>query len=157
MQALSHRLHPPQLEFLGIVKASAAVCREIALQHGVDVRFHAEGILQVLSKRIAVCLYRVLQEALQNAIKHSGTGTVEVLLGGGSGQIELTVDDHGVGFDLLHTQGPGPWSVEHERTAEKYRGTADHPLTAPARYVDLRSCARAPAMRAWNREQRLEN
>ena len=107
IQALSHRLHPPQLEFLGVVKASAAMCREIASEYGIDVDFHAENVPQVLSTRIAVCLYRVLQEALQNAIKHSGTRYVEVLLCSESDQIELTVDDCGRGFDLTATRGRG--------------------------------------------------
>jgi len=44
IQALSHRLHPPQLEFLGVVKASAAMCREIASEYGIDVDFHAENV-----------------------------------------------------------------------------------------------------------------
>jgi PAS domain S-box-containing protein len=107
VQALSHRLHPPRVEYLGIVKAAAAMCRDISRQHGVEVNFHAESVPQGLTERIALCLYRVLQEALQNAITHSGTAKVEVLLRGGTDQIELKVDDLGVGFDLKATQGRG--------------------------------------------------
>jgi signal transduction histidine kinase len=107
VQTLSHRLHPPQLEYLGLVDASAAMCREISSQHHVDVNFHGEHVPHRLSMRIAVCLYRVLQEALQNAIKHSGTPRVEVLLRGGSDQIELRIHDFGVGFDLTAAEGRG--------------------------------------------------
>jgi len=107
IQALSHRLHPPQLEFLGIAEASASMCREIASQYGVQVDFHAENVPQVMSTRIAVCLYRVLQEALQNAMKHSGAGRVEVQLCRESDQIELRVDDLGTGFELKANHGRG--------------------------------------------------
>jgi PAS domain S-box-containing protein len=107
VRALSQRLHPPRLEFLGIAAAAAALCREISSQQGVEVSFDAESVPEGLSKRVAVCLYRVLQEALQNAIKHSGTGKVDVSLRGGADQIELTIDDFGVGFDLETTHGRG--------------------------------------------------
>jgi len=52
-------------------------------------------------------LYRVLQEALQNAIKHSGTRKVAVSLRGAADHIELKVDDFGVGFDLETNQRRG--------------------------------------------------
>ena len=107
VQALSHRLHPPQLEYLGLVRASAAMCRDISSHHRIDVKFHAESVPKRLSTRIAVCVYRVLQEALQNAAKHSRAARVEVLLRGGSDHLELRVDDVGVGFDIKAIEGHG--------------------------------------------------
>jgi PAS domain S-box-containing protein len=107
IRALSYRLHPPLLEHLGIVAAAAALCREISSQQSVEVSFSAESVPERVSKRIVLSLYRVLQEALQNAIKHSGTRNVAVSLRGGAGHIELTVDDFGVGFDLETNQRRG--------------------------------------------------
>ena len=107
IQALSHRLHPPRLEYLGIAVSAAALCREVSLQQPVDVKFRAESVPDGLPKRIAVCLYRVLQEALQNAIKHSAASSVDVLLRGSDGWVELTVSDGGVGFDKEETNGLG--------------------------------------------------
>jgi PAS domain S-box-containing protein len=107
VQTISHRLHPPRLEYLGLMEAAAAMCREISSQHDVEIRFHGERVPVRLSKRIALCLYRVLQEALQNAIKHSGTERVEVVLRGGTDQIELRVDDFGVGFNFEAPEGSG--------------------------------------------------
>jgi signal transduction histidine kinase len=104
---LSHRLHPSRLELQGIAVASAAMCREISNRHGVEVSFHSENIPHDLSSRIAVCLYRVWQEALQNVIRHSGTASVHVSLRGGADQIELRVDDRGIGFNLEATQRSG--------------------------------------------------
>ena len=107
VQALSHRLHPPQLEYLGLAKASAAMCREISSQHGLEINFHAENVPKGLAQRIDVCLYRVLQEGLQNAIKHSGAARVDALLRGCTDHIELRIADHGVGFDLRATERRG--------------------------------------------------
>jgi PAS domain S-box-containing protein len=105
--ALSHRLHPPRLEYLGIANAAAALCREISNQQSVEVRFDAESVPEGLSRPIALCLYRVLQEALQNAIKHSGSRKVDVTLRSGADHIELTIHDSGVGFDVEATRDRG--------------------------------------------------
>ena len=107
LQTLSHRLHPPRLEYLGLVEASAAMCREISRQHDLEVSFHGETVPPHLSKRVALCLYRVLQEALQNAIKHSGTARIDVMVRGGSDHVELTIEDFGVGLDVKAAEGTG--------------------------------------------------
>jgi PAS domain S-box-containing protein len=107
VQAFSHRLHPARLDHLGIEAAAAALCREVSGRHGVEVSFHAESVPKGLSRRLTICLYRVLQEALHNAIKHSGADKVEVLLRGEVDRMELTVRDSGAGFDLESTQGRG--------------------------------------------------
>jgi PAS domain S-box-containing protein len=107
VQALSYRLHPPRLDYLGIATAAADLCREISSQWGFEISFDAENVPKGLSRRITVCLYRVLQEALMNAIKHSGTRKVDVSLRGGADQIELTINDFGVGFDVEATHGRG--------------------------------------------------
>ena len=80
IQGISHRLHPPRLEYLGIGDAAATLCREISSQQGVQVCFQSETVPEDLPKRTSVCLYRVLQESLQNATKHSGAAKIEVPL-----------------------------------------------------------------------------
>ena len=107
VQALSHRLHPARLEYLGIAAAAEALCREVSRQRAREVAFHAESVPDGVSRRVAVCLYRVLQEALQNAIKHSGMGKIDVALRGGAEEIELTVRDFGAGFEVSTIQGRG--------------------------------------------------
>lgn len=100
VQALSHRLHSSKLEFLGLPSAATGFCRELSSQRGVDIRFQSENIPKNLPKDVSLCLFRVLQEALQNGIKHSGSRRFEVRLSDVSGEIELTVSDSGIGFDL---------------------------------------------------------
>jgi PAS domain S-box-containing protein len=99
VQALSHNLHSSKLEYLGIVAATASFCKELSEEHGVEVRLQTDKISTKLPPEIALCLFRVLQEALQNALKHSGSRHFEVRLRGTTDRIELTVGDAGVGFD----------------------------------------------------------
>jgi len=100
IQALSHRLHPPKLEFLGIASAAAAFCRDVAKRQKVAVAFRHDGIPDGVPAEVALALYRVLQEALANAVKHAGIGQVTVALGGApEGEVRLEITDAGVGFD----------------------------------------------------------
>ena len=96
---LSHDLHPPKLESLGLAAAMEGFCREFSRQHAICVRFehhHAHG---KYPKDVTLCLYRVTQEALRNAVKHSGAENVEVELAQRNGDIRLSVADAGVGFN----------------------------------------------------------
>jgi PAS domain S-box-containing protein len=107
LRALSHRLHSSNLD-LGLVAASSAYCRERSTQHGVEIGIHSEGVPEALPQEISLCLFRVLQEALQNAIKHSGSRRFQVALKSESNEIELTIADSGRGFDPdAASKGPG--------------------------------------------------
>jgi len=99
IQALSHRLHSSKLEYLGIVAAAKGFCGELAEQHKVDIDFRHTNIPREVPNEISLCLFRVLQESLQNAVKHSGIRQFAVELRGTEGEIQLTVSDRGVGFD----------------------------------------------------------
>jgi len=103
IQALSHRLHSSKLEYLGLEAAAKSFCREFSDQQKVEISFQSENIPKELPQEISVCLFRVLQEALQNATKHSGSRQFQVSLRDGTNQIELTVRDSGVGFDPEET------------------------------------------------------
>jgi signal transduction histidine kinase len=76
------------------------LCREVPHQRGIEISFEAEKVPDSLSKRITECVYRVLQESLLNAVKHSGTARIDVRLHCGIDQIELTIRDFGSGFHV---------------------------------------------------------
>lgn len=99
LHALSHRLHSSKLETLGLVPAMRGFCREFAAQHGLEVDFSSAEIPDELSRYISLCLFRVLQEGLSNAAKHSGTAHVEVRLERGDGVVRLGIRDSGSGFN----------------------------------------------------------
>ncbi len=99
IQALSHRLHSSKLEYLGLVAAARSFCKELSEQQKVEIDFSHANIPRSVPKEISLCLFRVLQETLQNAVKHSGVRHIKVELRGTEGEIQLTVSDMGVGFD----------------------------------------------------------
>jgi len=100
VQALSHRLHSSKLEYLGLAAACEGFCREFSVQQNAKIDFHAQDIPKELPQETALCLFRVLQEALQNAAKHSGVRQFAVSLKAALNEIQLSVHDTGVGFDL---------------------------------------------------------
>jgi PAS domain S-box-containing protein len=99
IQAMSHRLHSSNLEYLGLGVAAASFCREACALQNVEIEFHSEGVTKAVPKEISLCLFRVLQEAIQNAIKHSRVRRFEVSLQGSSDEVQLIVRDSGIGFD----------------------------------------------------------
>ena len=99
VQGLSHRLHSSKLMLLGLEAAARHLCRELSDRLSIDIHFESKGVVAVVEEDVSVGLYRVLQEALQNAIKHSGSRRVDVLLQGSSHEITLTVQDSGIGFE----------------------------------------------------------
>jgi PAS domain S-box-containing protein len=110
IQALSHRLHSSKLEYLGIVAAAKSFCKELSEQQKAEIDFSHTNIPRSVPKEISLCLFRVLQETLQNAVKHSGVRHFRVELRGTEGEIQLTVSDLGVGFDqqdAIHRRGLG--------------------------------------------------
>ena len=96
---LSYRLHSPKLEHLGLEAAMSSFCSELSDQQKVEIGFHAEKVSRDLPEDTSLCLFRVMQEALQNAVKHSGSRHFEVSVVGGAREIELSVHDSGKGFE----------------------------------------------------------
>ena len=99
VQALSHRLHSSKLDYLGLASAAKSFCTELSEKTKVEIVFREAGIPRTLSKEISLCFFRVLQEGLQNAVKHSGVRSFTVDLQGTEESIELTVADTGNGFE----------------------------------------------------------
>ena len=100
VQSLSHQLHSSKLDYLGIVAAIRGFCKEFEKQHEVQIEFKDESVPTRLSKDLSLCLFRVTQEALHNAVKYSGAHQFSVQLQAGENDLQLTVSDTGRGFDV---------------------------------------------------------
>jgi len=100
LQNLSNRLHSSKLEYLGLAAAAASLCKKLSDEKNVEIQFASERIPEHLPQDVSLCLFRILQEALENAVSHSDSQRVEVLLRGGSNEVYLTVRDSGIGFDV---------------------------------------------------------
>ncbi len=99
IQSLSHELHSSNLKYLGVAAAIRNFCRELGEQQKVEIDFKAHDLPSPLPQDISLCLFRVLQEALHNSVKHSGVKHFEVRLWATSDEVQLTVRDSGMGFD----------------------------------------------------------
>ena len=99
VHALSHDFHSSKLEYLGVVAGIESWCKEFGERQKMDIDFKT-NVAGVLPPDVGVSLLRVVQEALHNAIKHSGERRVEVQLREDSGEIYLIVSDLGRGFDV---------------------------------------------------------
>jgi PAS domain S-box-containing protein len=107
VEALSHDLHSANLEYLGVVAGMESWCREFGERQEAQIDYRHD-VQAGLPSEIGLCLFRVLQEALHNAVKHSGVKCIEVRLHNEPGEIHLIVSDMGKGFDAqAERQGKG--------------------------------------------------
>ncbi len=115
IQSLSHELHSSRLQYLGLVAAITGFCREFGEQQKVEIDVKIRDLPVPLSPDISLCIFRVLQEALNNSAKHSGVQYFEVELWETPDEIHLAVRDSGAGFDpdaVKASQGLGLISME---------------------------------------------
>jgi signal transduction histidine kinase len=119
---LSHRLHPAKLRLIGLVAALTSLQRETP-PGGATVTFTHEHVPPRLPQEPMLCLYRIAQEALQNALKHSSARAIEMRLAGTAGGLTLTVTDDGAGFDVKSTEGRGLGLISMRERLEAVGGT----------------------------------
>lgn len=101
---LSHQLHPSMLDTLGLVTCLGSLCKEFSKQH-LRVQYFYRDIPKQIPMGVTLCLFRIVQEALQNVVKHSGAAEAEVRLSGQGHSIDLCISDSGAGFDPASVAG----------------------------------------------------
>lgn len=105
LRNLSHRLHPSKLDTLGLVASLEGFCREFSGQHNMQVQFVHRHVGGKIPKDMALCLFRIVQEALRNVAKHSGGTEAKVVLSGLEDRIDLCISDEGIGFEPASARG----------------------------------------------------
>jgi signal transduction histidine kinase len=121
---LSHRLHPAKLRLIGLVAALQSLRLELS-QSGIAIAFTHDNVPSTLSPDLTLCLFRVVQEALQNAIKYSKAREVSVHLGGSPFGLTLSVVDDGVGFDVEAASSKGLGLVSMKERLEALGGSLE--------------------------------
>ena len=101
VHALSHQLHPAKLRLLGLLQTLQTLCRDLSVEDGIRIRWHTRGVPQNIGEELGLCVFRVAQEALRNAIKHSGATVIDVSLTATPSMLTLRISDNGAGFDPL--------------------------------------------------------
>jgi signal transduction histidine kinase len=112
---LSHGLYPPSLRFLGLRAALEALGHEFEETYGIQLDLDSPSDLPRIGADEELCLFRIVQESLQNIAKHSGARKVRLVLDNPGGKIRLSVSDTGKGFirsEVMKKGGLGLLSME---------------------------------------------
>jgi two-component system sensor histidine kinase UhpB len=121
---LSYELHPGHLRVVGLVGALAQLQRDLS-RPGVVITVSAENVAPTLPDDVALCLFRVVQEGMHNAIKHSGARNIRVQVSGGNDVLLLTITDDGRGFDVRAASGKGLGLIGMRERAGAVGGTLE--------------------------------
>ena len=106
VRELSHRLHPSKLQLIGLVAGLDTLRRDLSPPH-LPIAFSHRDVPEHVDQEIALCVFRVAQEALGNAVKHSQASHVRVELRGGPAGLGLRINDDGKGFDIERVPNGG--------------------------------------------------
>ncbi len=99
LHGMARKLHPATLRRLGLAAALRVFCAELSSSRQISITVDVRQVPDLLPRDVALCLYRVGQEALHNVARHSRAASALVTLGQVDDDLVLTVTDHGVGFD----------------------------------------------------------
>jgi signal transduction histidine kinase len=100
VSSLSHDLHSSALEYLGLAAAVKSHCLECSRQLEFPIRCHCEGVSDELDKTLTLTFFRILQEGIHNALKHSHATSMQVRMIGTNRDLNLEISDDGVGFNV---------------------------------------------------------
>ena len=97
IRAIARRLRPEALDDLGLRDALTRLCQRVARDGGLDVVRHFDGLPATLNADVQLVIYRVVQESLTNALRHSGASRVSIDVDAGVAGLTVSVEDNGVG------------------------------------------------------------
>jgi signal transduction histidine kinase len=120
VRALSHQLHPENLRLIGLVPALSGFQREISTDSATVTFFH-DQVPAALPRELTLCLFRIAQEAVRNAIAHGGAREVSIRLIGTEADLTLTIADNGAGFDT-EARHPGIGLISMSERATQIGG-----------------------------------
>ncbi|MBL0343348.1 MAG: tetratricopeptide repeat protein [Bacteroidetes bacterium] len=117
MRRVAHNMMPEALERFGLDTALKDFCNEINQSGALNINYQSIGLEGVLiDQTTAITLYRVVQELINNTMKHAKATTAIVQLTISQGQLSLTVEDNGIGFDtsiLKVNKGAGWMNIQN--------------------------------------------
>jgi signal transduction histidine kinase len=119
---LAYALHPSAVATLGVVKAVQQYCEEFAATHEAAIDFTFDGIAVDTSSEVNLCVYRVVQESLLNAAKHSGATRISVRLWSDERYLHVHIADEGRGFNVKDGEGRGLGLVSMRERVEALGG-----------------------------------
>jgi PAS domain S-box-containing protein len=138
IRQLSHELHPAVLEHIGLQMALESYCAEFSSREGIQVALDIEEGIAEIQPRVALCLYRIAQEALRNVAKHSGADRALVMLSTANGGIRLVISDQGVGYDYSQARAKGGLGLISMEERVRLLGGSFQVITQPQKGTEVR-------------------
>ena len=124
VRELSHRLHPSRLRLIGLVAALDNLRRDLSPPH-LPIAFSHRDVPAEIDENVALCVFRVAQEALRNAVKHSDAAHIWADLTGGPSSVTLTITDDGKGFDVNGPPNAGLGLISMRERVESVGGVLE--------------------------------
>ena len=99
LHRIARGLHPAGLERLGLEASIRHYCTQLAHARGITIELELSEVPAALDMDTGLCVYRIVEEALHNVVKHSGASRAVVSVTAVNGDLVLRIVDGGVGFD----------------------------------------------------------
>jgi signal transduction histidine kinase len=114
VRRVSNNLLPSVLQDIGLKRAIEKLCSEISQDSGMNISLDTEMYTKIANDKIKTTIYRIVQEAIHNAIKHSRASDMNIMLIQEVSRVRLIIDDNGVGFDTenIPHRGNGLYSMQ---------------------------------------------
>ena len=123
LRRTARNLHPVMLTHLGLEPALRSYCDEFSKLRKIKVRLIARALPGAIPPGVALCVYRVVQEALGNVAKHAEARRAVISISGRDDGLHAAIKDDGHGFDLDHAKGKGLGLISMEERVRHLGGT----------------------------------
>jgi two-component system sensor histidine kinase UhpB len=138
VRSFSHQLHPQKLDHVGLAAALRTHCAHVSEQQGLRISFVASDDLSTLPRETALCIYRIVQEALRNIVHHANVRDASVSVVRSGDRLQLTIVDCGRGFELASVAGSRGLGLLSMQERARACGGALTITSAPGRGTTLR-------------------
>jgi len=137
VREIALRLRPSMLDDLGLGAAVEWLARDVSKRAGIPITVEIEGSLERLSDRHRTAVFRILQEALTNCVRHSQAKSVRVVLHGAAEGFSVLVQDDGIGFEPNDLQMPGLGMIGMKERAGELNGEIEW-ISKPGKGTQVR-------------------
>jgi signal transduction histidine kinase len=125
VRRMSNNLMPAVLSNFGLVDAISHLTKLIKSSTTIEINFDHNNVSKDISSKISTYLYRIIQEALNNAVKHSGASEINVMLIQEDNKLRLVIEDNGKGFDQNKLRAAGNGLYNMRERVNLLHGTID--------------------------------
>ena len=137
VREITHNLRPYQLDRLGLSQAIRAITRKVSENCSVEFACHVEEIDGVFDNESEIHIYRIVQEGINNVIKHSGATEATLVVKTSGGQLSISIRDNGKGFASNGAASGGGFGLRGIRERAEIMGGTARIDSSPDQGVNL--------------------